>query len=391
MIGRFWSVFRKEIVDNLRDRRTLLTVLVFGPLFGPVFYTVMMNAVVNQQISDRDKPLELPVAGAQYAPRLIAYLEQHNTSIQSAPADPRAAVEHGKQDVVLVIDKDYATAFSAGKPAVLKLVQDASRQSAAKNVRRARVLLQAYSREIGGLRALARGVNPGSVLSPLALEDVDVSTPRSRAVLILGFLPYFFLFAAIMGGFYLAIDATAGERERGSLESLLTTSISRATLVCAKLAAVTAFCVLSLALSVVAFYVCQGFIHAAQLDITVNFTVATACIMFLVAVPFTLFIAALLTVVASFTRSYKEAQTWLSFVFILPMIPAFGLMLFPSQPSLWMMLLPTMSQDVLMTSLLKGEALKPLFVAASVGSTLLLGLILAWLAAWLYRQEKILG
>jgi sodium transport system permease protein len=391
MMRKFWSVLRKEIVDNLRDRRTLLTVLVFGPLFGPVFYTVMMNAIVNQQLSDRDKPLKLPVAGAQYAPSLIDYLEQHDVQIEAAPADPRAAVANGKQDVVLVIGKDYATAFSAGNPAVLQLVQDASRQSADKNVRRARNLLDAYSREIGGLRLLARGVNPGGVLAPLAIEDVDVSTARSRAVLILGFLPYFFLFAAIMGGFYLAIDATAGERERGSLEPLLTTSISRTTLVYAKLSAVTAFCALSLALAVVAFYSCQGFIHISQLDITVNFNIRTAAVMFLVGAPFTLFIAALLTVVASFTRSYKEAQTWLSFVFILPMLPAFGLMLFPAQPTFWMMLIPTMSQDVLMTSLLKGETLNPLFVAISVGSTLMLGVILAWLAAWLYRQERILG
>jgi sodium transport system permease protein len=391
MMRKFWSVLRKEIIDNLRDRRTLLTVLVFGPLFGPVFYTVMMNAIVNQQISNRDQPLKLPVAGAQYAPDLIEYLKQHDTQIEAAPADPRAAVGNGKQDVVLVIGKDYSTSFAAGNPATLQLVEDASRQSADKNVRRARNLLDAYAREIGSLRLLARGINPGGVLAPLAIEDVDVSTPRSRAVLILGFLPYFFLFAAIMGGFYLAIDATAGERERGSLEPLLTTSISRTTLVYAKLTAVTAFCALSLGLAVVAFYFCQSFIHISQLDITVNYDLQIAGIMFLIGVPFTLFIAALLTVVASFTRSYKEAQTWLSFVFILPMIPAFGLMLFPAQPTSWMMLIPTMSQDVLMTSLLKGESLNPLFVAVSVSSTLLLGLMLAWLASWLYRQERILG
>ncbi|HEX6549587.1 MAG TPA: ABC transporter permease [Gammaproteobacteria bacterium] len=391
MMRQLWSVLRKEVVDNLRDRRTLLTVLVFGPLFGPVFYTVMMNAIVNQQISNRDKPLKLPVAGAQYAPGLVEYLKQHDTEIEAAPGDPRAAVTTGRQDVVLVIGKDYATAFSAGKPATLQLIEDASRQSATKNVRRARDLLDAYAREISSLRLLARGTNPGGILSPLAIEKVDVSTPRSRAVLVLGFLPYFFLFATIMGGFYLAIDATAGERERGSLEPLLTTAISRTALVAAKLVAVTAFCALSLALAVVAFYACQGFIHISQLDIAVNFDIPTALNMFLIGVPFTVFIAALLTVVASFTRSYKEAQTWLSFVFVLPMIPAFGLMLSPAQPSLWMMAIPTMSQNVLMTSLLKGELLKPLFVATSVGSTLLLGLLLSWLAVWLYRQERILG
>ena len=391
MMRGFWTVLRKEIIDNLRDRRTLLMALIFGPLFGPVFYTLMMNAVVSQQVSSGNQALKLPVVGAQYAPNLIAYLQEHNTVIQNAPTDPRAAVKKGKRDVVLVIGKRFPESFSGGKPASVQLIQDASRQAAQKNVRRARALLQGYAHELASLRLLARGINPSDALTPLAIEDVDVSTPRSRAVLILGLLPYFFLFAAIMGGFYLAIDTTAGERERGSLEPLLTTAISRRTLVNGKLAAVTVFCAVSLGLAVLAFYGCQGFIHVSQLDIRVNFGPGTAMAMFLVGVPFALFIAALLTVVASFTRTYKEAQTWLSFIFLLPMIPAFALVLFPKQPARWMMLIPGMSQDVLMTSLLKGEALAPGFVALSAGSSLVLGLALGWLSGQLYRREKILG
>ncbi|MGH8400896.1 MAG: ABC transporter permease, partial [Gammaproteobacteria bacterium] len=201
----------------------------------------------------------------------------------------------------------------------------------------------------------------------------------------------FFLFASIIGAFYLAIDATAGERERGSLEPLLTTSISRGTLVCAKLLAVTTFSAVSLGLDILAMAGCQNLIPAQELNIVVNFGPQFVCMAFLIGLPFCLFIAALLTVVASFTRSYKEAQTWLSFIFLVPMIPAFGLMMFPAEPRLWMMLVPTMSQDVLMIALLKGEALKPWFAAISAGSTLLLGFGLAWLATWLYRRENILG
>ena len=107
--------------------------------------------------------------------------------------------------------------------------------------------------------------------------------------------------------------------------------------------------------------------------------------------PFCLLMAALLTVVASFTRSYKEAQTWLSLIFILPMIPVFALILFPAEPTLWMMLMPALSQDVLVTSAIKGNALNPLLVTLSVVSTLAVGLLLAWLATWLYRRERILG
>ena len=128
---------------------------------------------------------------------------------------------------------------------------DQSRDSAAKNVDRARNLLLAYGREIAALRLLARSVNPRAIV-PLAVENVAVSTPQSRAAMILSFVPYFFLFAAIIGAFYLAIDITAGERERGSLEPLFIAAISRNTLVSGKLTAVTLFFAMSLALDVMA-------------------------------------------------------------------------------------------------------------------------------------------
>lgn len=390
MMRKLWTVFRKEVVDNLRDRRTLLTVLVFGPLFGPIFYVVIMNAAVNQQVANLNQPLKLPVAGAEYAPHLIAYLEQHNTEIEPAPGDPRQAVKDGQADVVLVIPKDYAAEFIAGQPATLQLVMDQAKQSAQKNVSRARELLQAYGREISVLRLLARGVDPRATM-PLAVETVDVSTPEARAGMLLAFIPYFFLFAAVIGAFYLAIDATAGERERGSLEPLLTTAVPRSALIAGKLAAVTLFSAVSLGLDVVALSWSQGLIPAAKLNIVVNFGGQTALAIFFVMLPFCLLIAALLTVVASFTRSYKEAQTWLSFIFILPMIPVFALFLFPTEPTIWMMFVPALSQDVLATALMKGAALSAGFTLVSVLSTLILGLLLAWLAVSLYRREKVLG
>ena len=390
MMRKLWTVFHKEVVDNLRDRRTLVTVLVFGPLFGPIFYVAIMNVTVNQQIANLNQPLKLPVAGARYAPNLIEYLKQNNTQIEPAPADPRATVKNGKANVVLVIPKNYAAEFRAGEPAALQLVMDQSKQTAQKDVSRARQLLQGYSREIATLRLLARGVDP-RVIAPLAIEEVDVSTPQARAGTLLAFVPYFLLFAAIIGAFYLAIDATAGERERGSLEPLLTTAIGRGTLISGKLAAVTLFSAVSLGLDVVALVWSQGLIPAAKLNIVVNFGTHTALAVFLVTLPFCPLIAALLTVVASFTRSYKEAQTWLSFIFILPMIPVFALFLFPTEPSIWMMLVPALSQDVLASALMKGAPLGGTFAAVSVISTLVISLLLAWLAVRLYRREKVLG
>lgn len=389
-LRKYFVVFFKEALDNLRDRRTLLTVLVFGPLFGPLFYTVMMGTVINRQVADLDQSYAVAVQGAERAPGLMDYLRQHNLSIAPAPADPQQAVRTGKLDVVLTIPTDYAAAIAAGRPADLRLVFDDSRDSARKNVGRVRNVLQDYVRSVAALRLLARGVDPRA-LSPIVIEDVDVSTPRSRAVLLLGMMPYFLLFAAILGAFYLAIDTTAGERERGSLEPLLTTAVPRSTLVLGKLSAVTLFSAVSLGIDIAALLWCQRLIPAGKVGISVDFTPANALVTLLVCMPFCLFIAGLLSVVASFTKSYKEAQTWLSLIMLVPLVPVLGLVMFPMEPAWWMMLLPSMSQDVLVTELIKGEALRPLFVVLSVTSTLVCGLGLAALTVWLYKRERILG
>jgi sodium transport system permease protein len=383
-------VFFKEAVDNLRDRRTLLTVLVFGPLFGPLFYTVMMGTVINRQVADLDLRYGVAVQGAERAPGLMDYLRQHNLTVAKAPDDPREAVKTGKLDVVLTIPPDYAAAIAAGRPADLQLVFDDSRDSARKNVGRVRNVLEDYARSVAALRLLARGVDPRAA-APIVVEDVDMSTPRSRSVLLLGMMPYFLLFAAILGAFYLAIDTTAGERERGSLEPLLTTAVPRSTLVLGKLSAVALFSAVSLGIDIAALLWCQRLIPAAKVGISVDFTPANALATLLVCLPFCVFIAGLLSVVASFTKSYKEAQTWLSLIMLVPLIPVLGLVMFPMEPAWWMMLLPSMSQDVLVTELIKGEALQPLFVVLSVVSTLICGLGLAALTMWLYKRERILG
>jgi sodium transport system permease protein len=386
-------VFLKEVLENVRDRRTLVSALLFAPLFGPAMFAAMIGLILNKSVKESDEELTLPVAGVEHAPHLVEFLRAARVTVKPVSYDDRSArraIREGREHLVLVIPSDYGERLGRALPAPVYLYADSSNTSTARYTDRARQVLAGYARNIAMARLQVRGINP-VVISPLVVQDMDVSTPAGRALLVLGMMTYFVMFAMLMGGLYLTIDATAGERERGSLEALLTTPVTRDTLIYGKILAACFYMLVSLAISLTAFAVSLRFVPLERLGMTTNFGPVVACKMLLVAAPFVLFGASLMTVVASFTRSYREAQTWLTFVLLVPTMPVVFAGLLSVRSSLPLMLLPSMSQHLLMTSLLRDEALPPSYVLVSAGSTLMLGVILAWIAGRLYRRETILG
>ena len=188
------------------------------------------------------------------------------------------------------------------------------------------------------------------------------------------------LLITLLGGLYLAIDATAAERERGSLESLLTAPVPRAHLIYGKVLAAAFFMTVALALVTTSTALAVGRLPLETLGMSANFGVAVALGVFLSTVPFVTVGAALLTVVASFTRSYKEAQTWLGIVMLVPTLPiaVAGLLDMKATPIL--MAVPSLSQHLLIEGFLRGEPLPASYAAISVIATLLLGALLTWIA-----------
>lgn len=389
-MNRFLVVFVKELLDNLRDRRIVLTALLFGPIFGPVLFLFIIKGSVNVIKEDAEKPLDLPVIGAQHAPNLIRFLEDNGVVIKPGPTDPEVAVRAGDVVMVLEIPEDYGEEFRAGDPAIVKLWVDDSERNNLKHTRRATGLLQGYARQVTALRLAARGVSP-TVLNPVVVDEVDVSTVQGRAAAFLSMIPYFVIMAGLMGGFYLAADTTAGERERGSLEPLLGTAASRTELVMGKLMATLVYSSVSLALTVGAYFASFPYMPLEELGMSAALDPIAAVRIFGIALPFLFLGAALMVVIASFSKSFKEAQTYLTFVTLIPIVPMLFTLFSTPKIELWMMLVPTLSQHLLVNDFLRGESVEPMHIYASVGSTLLVGLLLTAFAIWLYRREKILG
>lgn len=391
MMRRIWIVIQKEMLDNLRDRRSFTSAMI-TTLFMPVFMVAFIMILGKTLFFDpQEKPLHVPVQGAENAPGLMAFLDQNNVVIEPAPADPRYAVREGQVELVLVIPPDYGEKLLEGQPAPLQLVADSSRQSAMGTVERARSLLDRYNTQIAMLRLQARGVSP-AVLSALQFRFVDVSTPESQTLIFLNMMPFLLMIALFSSGSYAVIDMTAGERERGSLEPLLINPVKRGEFVVAKILASLPFTIFFTLATLVAFGVVFNLVPLEEYTgFPMHFEVRALVQIFLLLLPVAFFAGALQMLVAAFTRSFKEAQTYLSLLPLFVGLPSAFLTFLPVKASLFKMLIPTFGQAMLIDKILRAETIQPSHVVAACVSTLVCAVALVAAGIAFYRREKILA
>lgn len=382
------TVFWKEVRENIRDRRTMLSTFVYGTLMGPVLFAGLIALLISVQLERAEKPLELPVVNAEHAPQLIAWLKNRGTEIKEAPANPEEAIRKRDADVILRIPAEYAEQWRAGKPATLELIVDRSQQKAEQSVSRVERLISEYGSQTAVQRLIVRGISP-EVVQPVLVADVDQSTPQSRGGMLLAMLPYLLILTVFAGGSYLAIDSTAGERERQSLEPLLINPVGRGQIMMGKLIATMSFAMASLALSLVAFSLSSPLLPVEKIGMVVKLGPVECALLFLVVAPLGLIGAGLLTSVAAYAKSFREAQTYITLLIILPAIPSMLMALNPVKPADWMYGVPLLSHQLLIEQTVRGEALVAWQVALSVGATLAIGAIIAAVAARLYHREHL--
>ena len=383
-----WTVFLKEVTENLRDRKTVINALVMGPLLGPVFFAMMMGFIITKQLKSADKPLEVPVVGAEHAPNLVDWLERQSVVVQAAPADPEKTIRSRDAKVVLNIPASYGTHWRAGETAQVELLFDSSDQDSRAPVARMTGLLEAYGRQTSALRVAARGLHP-AILSPVVVDEHDLASTQQRAGQLLSFLPYLLVLGAFLGGMYLAIDTTAGERERQSLEPLLANPATRAQIVLGKLGATFGFAMVSMMLSLVMFAIAFQYIPLDRLGMKVDFGAGLILRAGLLMVPLVMVFASLQTIVAAYAKSYREAQTYLSLLMLLPMLPSVILMINPMKAEMWMAAVPLLSQNVLIMELARGEIVELARFALSFGASLVLAAALVWVAVRIYHREQL--
>ncbi len=373
-----WIVFLKELRDALRDRRTLLMVVLSSVAIGPVILVAMSALIAG--IEQRAEAREVYAVGLDQAPTLRNYLERQTYQVKAPPADyERQLVSRQFGEPVLVVPADFEADLARGVAPVVELVGSSANNRAQGSIGRLTRLLLGFGQEQATLRLAWRGVTP-ALLQPVQVEERDLADPRARAAQLTGILPFFVLMAVLYGALNAALDTTAGERERGSLEPLLMNPAPRAALVLGKWGAVASVGMLIAVLSCFSFLPAQWLLRSETLAAMFQFGWREAAQFLALLLPLAAMLSALLMSVAIRCRTFKEAQANNTVVVLVISLLPLVTILNQEGEKPWHLWVPALAQITLMGRVLKGELiaapdlLAPLAVAA-LGTALCVGFV----------------
>ena len=386
MIGKIATVLAKELRDALRDRRTALMVLVASVIAGPL--TLVLVAQFVSGLEERAATLKVRMAGADHAPALVNFLRRADVEIESAPEDYAARVKDGSLDAVIVVPRDFHERWLAHEDARVELVYDDSRTESAPAIRQSERLLDAFNHETAYLRLMARGVSP-SLNESVKVDRVNAATPRQKGAVLLFLIPMFAILAPLLGGMTVAIDATAGERERGSLEPLLANPVSTVAFAAGKWLAAWASATTVTVITLAGFVVASALYAERKLPALLQFGVPEFARFVAIVVPLAALTSAAQMLISTYGRSYREAQTYVSYLATVVSFVPLVVMFSGARDAAWQAAVPALGQLMALQRVLRGDGLSAAdaFVPAAIALALALAAVAA--VARLLRDERI--
>lgn len=380
---QFKALLIKEFKEAFRDRRALMVAMTMA-MMAPIMIFALSKTMIKEMIET--PPIYLNITGAEFAPKLINQLkDNHILSLKSASESDKALWE--ERNVELIIPSDFAENMLAGKVIEITLRTDYSEKALNSPLRRVKGEIRNYASIIGSKRLIVRGIDP-RLLQPINIVEQDTAEPSSNAVFISMMLGLYVLMAAFMSGLSVAIDSSAGERERNVLEMLLCQPVSTVKIVCAKLCCASAISILGVILTLVLTSVSVGFVDLTKIGATFSLDAYMVLILVLMLLPISFFASALQLFVSFQAKSFKEAQSTVSMIIMLPAMIPVALMFIDDKPK-WLDWLPVSGQSLLMDDLFKGLPINWAAFAGTALVTIGLTVALMWILSIRLKSEKV--
>lgn len=376
-MNKIMAMVRKELIDAARDKRSVMAGLYYA-IGTPLIMCGLFMVLIGQLTSPDD--LKITITNPDKAPDLVRFLSNKGISSGEAKDSELKAIE-------LIISTDYAAQMNQGKGAEITIVADNSDEKLQKSIRKLEKQLQSYSAEMGSLRLIARGIDP-RVMQPLKVSVHDQATTDSKGGMILGFAIFTMIYSVFISGMNLAIDTSAGERERNSLALLLSHPLTTRQLVLSKIIAVSLFALLGLVLILLVSRVAYTFVPWQELGFSVNITTEFMALMLVVGIPVALMAACLQLFVSFMAKTFKEAQSYLTMVLFVPLALSMAAS-YNIAPDM-LQWLPVSGQQQAVMDFIKGKDLPMLQLLVSTLGTLAIAVLLAFGMERSLKSEKVI-
>lgn len=391
----FFTIFRKEFTDTVRDRRTLFVMVIFPLLLFPLLMTAVTRIQMSQMRKAEEKILRLSIVNDEGAPGL-AELTTMIAGVRLAlpvPVDSaESLIRRDSLDAVIVVAPDFRSQVEAMKTGRLTLIFKSSEDYAIAK-RRLRDVIDRYERELLERRFASLHIDR-SVVSAVTVQEKDIATVKEKVgKSIGGFIPYLFIIFCFMGSMYPAIDLAAGEKERGTIETLLTAPVGRFEILLGKFAVVVLAGLLSAIISMCGLYFAVR--QAKEIPrellqaVTGILDVQTVLLTLSLLLPLTVFFAGFLLSLSMYAKSYKEAQSLISplmIVIILPvavgLLPGFTLTPLTA-------LIPVLNVSLATKDIIAGTIRPDLLALVYISLVTLAALSLWACTRWFNREETI--
>ncbi|PCI60349.1 MAG: protein NatB [Gammaproteobacteria bacterium] len=380
---QFKALLGKEYKEAFRDKRALMVAMAMA-LLAPVMIFALSKTMIKEMVAT--PPIYVKVSGAEYAPKMMAQLKRANILLFSEVPEEDNYIWN-ERNIELTIPDNFAEDMIAGKTIDITLSTDYSEKAIRSPIRRIKNEINTYARLIGYKRLVVRGID-ARLLRPIKIIEQDTAEPSSNAMIISMMLGLYLLMAAFMSGLSVAIDSSAGERERNVLEMLLCQPVSTLKIVLAKLCSASTISAMGVVLTLLLTSVSVSFVDLSKIGATFSLDAYSIFVIIVLLLPISFFASALQLFVSFQAKSFKEAQSTVSMIIMLPAMIPVALIFIDDKPA-WLDWLPVSGQSLLMEDLFKNVPINWSEVLATGGVTIAMTVALVMVLARNLKSEKV--
>jgi len=402
------TIFKKELKDTIRDRRTLMAMVVMPMLLMPVMTIGMFKFMEYQVEKQGEKVVKVSIIREGEAPALVEMIKnQEKIEIVETGGEIRDAVTNGDLDLGIIIPENFQENIDNQEVAGITIIQKSTNMDSQSALARISFLVANFNDQILQERFADQEINP-EILSKVIIIPEDVATEKETGGFLLGLIiPLFIVMWAITGGQYTAIDVSAGEKERKTLESLLLTPVKRMDIVFGKFLTVSAVALTSVIVAIGSFYVAliySGGFGSMMRDgqssgaegmaesVAINFSIEPQAVLLLLAVSIflVLMFSAIILSIAIFAKSFKEAQSYIGPSYLVVILPVVLVNSMPGfEPAFWFFALPAINATLLFKEVLMG-VYDSSHILLTLSSLIIYSVIAIFMATKIYSKEGVL-